>query len=301
DQNDPTTFYFAPDNGGFYRSVDNGATFTEISNNFAFRSPCDIIVMHDSSKILFVADGITGSGQAKVFKSVNGGVNWTDVHTAASSEIPSMANTVFDQSLIWTTEWSGSTIYRSTNHGDNFSVHHNNTFSGWGSDICHEDPTLLITGSWGASAVISLNAGANWTNISSGLGGHGGGIMIPDRGYILCHQGSNVYKLNATYSVITGVSENTISGIPNDFMLSQNYPNPFNPSTKINFSIPNSSNVVLKIYNELGAEVASLVEGYRNAGSYEVNFDASGLSSGIYFYKIQTGSFSETKKMMLIK
>ncbi|MGB3018903.1 MAG: hypothetical protein WBC65_13930, partial [Ignavibacteria bacterium] len=72
DQNDPTTFYFAPDNGGFYRSVDNGATFTEISNNFAFRSPCDIIVMHDSSKILFVADGITGSGQAKVFKSVNG-------------------------------------------------------------------------------------------------------------------------------------------------------------------------------------------------------------------------------------
>lgn len=125
--------------------------------------------------------------------------------------------------------------------------------------------------------------------------------MIPDRGYILCHQGSNVYKLNATYSVITGVSENTISGIPNDFMLSQNYPNPFNPSTKINFSIPNSSNVVLKIYNELGAEVASLVEGYRNAGSYEVNFDASGLSSGIYFYKIQTGSFSETKKMMLIK
>jgi photosystem II stability/assembly factor-like uncharacterized protein len=301
DQNNPTTFYFAPDNGGFYRSVDNGATFTEISNNFAFRSPCDIIVMHDSSKVLFVADGITGSGLAKVFKSVNGGVNWTDVYTATSSEIPSMANTVFDQSLVWTTEWSGSNINRSTNYGDNFSVHHSNGFSGWGSDICHEDPTMLITGSWGASATLSFNGGSNWTNISSGLSGHGGGIMIPDRGYILCHQGSNVYKLNVIYSVVTGVSENNISAIPSDFMLSQNYPNPFNPSTKISFSIPNSSNVALKVYNELGAEVASLIDGYRKAGSYEVNFDASGLSSGIYFYKIQTGSFSETKKMMLIK
>ena len=301
DQNDPSTFYFAPDNGGFYKSTDDGATFVEISNNFAFRSPCDIIVMHDSSKIIFVADGITGSGQAKVFKSVNGGVNWTDVHTAASSEIPSMANTVFDKSLIWTTEWSGSTIYRSTNYGDNFSVHHNNTFSGWGSDICHEDPTLLITGSWGASAVISINGGANWTNISSGLGGHGGGIMIPDRGYMLCHQGSNVYKLNVTYSVATAISENSLSAIPSDFMLSQNYPNPFNPSTKINYSIPNSSNVVLKVYNELGAEVASLVEGFRNAGSYEVSFDGADLSSGIYFYKLQSGSFTETKKMMLVK
>ncbi len=301
DQNDPSTFYFAPDNGGFYKSTDDGATFTEISNNFAFRSPCDIIVMHDSSKIIFVADGITGSGQAKVFKSVNGGVNWTDVHTAAASEIPSMANTVFDKSVVWTTEWSGSTIYKSTNYGDNFSVHHNNTFSGWGSDICHEDPTLMITGSWGASAVISINGGANWTNISSGLGGHGGGIMIPDRGYMICHQGSNVYKLNVTYSVVTAVNENSLTGIPSDFMLSQNYPNPFNPSTKINYSIPNSSNVVLKVYNELGAEVASLVEGFRNAGAYEVSFDGNGLSSGIYFYKLQSGNFTETKKMMLIK
>lgn len=301
DQNDPSVFYFAPDNGGFYKSADHGATWSEISNNYPFRSPCDIIVMHDSSKVIFVADGITGSGQAKVLKSVNGGVNWTDVHTAASSEIPSMANSVFDQSSIWCTEWSGSNIYRSTNYGDNFSLHHSTGFSGWGSDVCHEDPDVIITGSWGARAVISTNGGANWTDISSGLSGHGGGIMIPDRGYLLCHQGSNVYKLNVLYSVLTSVSETNISQIPADFSLQQNYPNPFNPSTKISFSIPFAGNISLKVYNELGAEVETLVDGFRNPGMHEVSFNASGLSSGVYFYRIQASGFTETRKMLLIK
>lgn len=301
DQNDPSVFYFAPDNGGFYKSSDNGATFAEISNNFAFRSPCDIIVMHDSSKVLFVADGITGSGQAKVFKSVNGGVNWTETHTASSSEIPSMANSVFDQSVIWCTEWSGSTIYKSTNYGETFSVHHNTSFSGWGSDICHEDPTVMVTGSWSARATLSLDGGETWTDVSSGLSGHGGGILIPDRDYIICHQGSNVYKLNVIYSVITSVNENNFSSEPSDYRLSQNYPNPFNPSTKFSYSVPNSGNVVIKIYNELGAEVETLVNGNRQPGSYEVTFDGSGLSSGVYYYSIQSGNYSETKKMLLVK
>ncbi len=62
DQNSPSVYYFAPDGGGFYRSSDNGASFSEISGNYPFRSPCDIIVMYDSSNIIFVADGVTGSG-----------------------------------------------------------------------------------------------------------------------------------------------------------------------------------------------------------------------------------------------
>ena len=305
DQNNPHVFYFAPDNGGFWKSTDDGATFTEISGNYAFRSPCDIIVAYDNSNMIFVADGITGSGQAKIYKSVNGGVNWNLVHTAASSEVPSMCNTVFQKNVVWATEWSGSTIYYSTNFGDNWSVHHNNSFSGWGSDICREDPGMIITGSWGASATMSLDGGETWTNVSSGLSGHGGGILIPDRGYILCHQGSNVYKLNVVYSVITDIEENSISGLPKDFNLSQNYPNPFNPSTNIRYDIPKSGNVTLKVYNELGKEVSTLVNSYQNAGSYEINFNASsaagGLTSGVYFYKLEADGFTSTKKMLLIK
>jgi hypothetical protein len=94
-------------------------------------------------------------------------------------------------------------------------------------------------------------------------------------------------------------------GLPNKFELSQNYPNPFNPSTKIKYSIPNVGSglaqTVLKVYDVLGNEVAILVNEYKPAGSYEVTFDASSLSSGIYFYKLHSGTFFETKKMLLIK
>jgi photosystem II stability/assembly factor-like uncharacterized protein len=301
DQNNPSIFYFVPDNGGFWKSIDNGATFNEISGNYPFRSPCDIIVKWGNSNVVLLADGITGSGQAKLFKSINAGVNWTLVHTASASEIPSMANTVFDPNVFWATEWSGSNVYKSIDGGDTWVLHHSNSFSGWGSDICREDPTLIITGSWGAAATISLNSGETWTNISSGLSGHGGGILIPERGYILAHQGTNIYKLNVSYSVITAISENTISNIPKDFNLSQNYPNPFNPTTNIKFDIPKSGNVSLKVYNELGKEVNTLVNSFRNAGTYEINFDASGLSSGIYFYKLESEGLISTKKMLLVK
>ncbi|MDQ3020877.1 MAG: YCF48-related protein [Bacteroidota bacterium] len=301
DQNNPRVFYFAPDNGGFYKSADNGATFTEISNSYPFRSPCDILVQWDNSSVIFLADGITSSGQAKLFKSRDGGLNWANVHTTSSSEIPSMCNTVFDSRIVWATEWGGSNIYKSTNSGDSFVTHHNTGFSGWGSDICHEDPSVMITGSWGSRATLSLDAGETWTEISSGLSGHGGGIIIPDKGYVLAHQGSNIYKLKVTYSVITSVNENTISSIPQKFELSQNYPNPFNPTTRIVYNLPKSGNVVLKVYNELGKEVNTLVNDYKNAGSYEITFDASSLSSGIYFYKLQSDGLIATKKMLLVK
>ena len=102
------------------------------------------------------------------------------------------------------------------------------------------------------------------------------------------------------------------NNIPAEFILEQNYPNPFNPSTKIRFTIPSviatppergkqSQIVSLKVYDILGREVAALVNEEKTAGSYEIEFNASKLSSGIYFYKIQAGSFTETKKMILMK
>jgi subtilisin family serine protease len=97
-------------------------------------------------------------------------------------------------------------------------------------------------------------------------------------------------------------------GLPTKYELTQNYPNPFNPSTTIKFTIPNvtlsgveGSRVQLKVYDMLGNEVATLVNEYREAGRYEVNFDAFSLSTGIYFYRLQAGSFIETKKMILMK
>jgi hypothetical protein len=89
--------------------------------------------------------------------------------------------------------------------------------------------------------------------------------------------------------------------VPDDFYLSQNYPNPFNPATKIEFRIKNLGFVSLKVFNVLGNEIATLVNEEKHVGKYDVNFNATGLSSGMYFYTLKAGSHSETKKMVLLK
>ncbi len=98
---------------------------------------------------------------------------------------------------------------------------------------------------------------------------------------------SNVIEVNA--------------GLPKQFVLEQNYPNPFNPTTTIAYQLPTAGNVSLKVFDMLGKEVASLVNGRQEAGSYTVNFNANQLSSGVYFYRLQAGSFVQTRKMMLVK
>ena len=92
-----------------------------------------------------------------------------------------------------------------------------------------------------------------------------------------------------------------VVNVPDKFSLNQNYPNPFNPSTTIEFQLPKESFVTLKVYNILGKEVASLVNEQKPAGVHKINFDASGLTSGLYIYKISTGSLEQTRKMLLLK
>jgi hypothetical protein len=88
---------------------------------------------------------------------------------------------------------------------------------------------------------------------------------------------------------------------PTQYSLEQNYPNPFNPSTMIRYTLPVSGRVAVRVYNILGQVVATLVDGTQNAGTYDVSFSASALSSGVYFYRIESGSFEAVKKMMLLK
>jgi hypothetical protein len=91
------------------------------------------------------------------------------------------------------------------------------------------------------------------------------------------------------------------TGIAKTFVLDQNYPNPFNPSTVIRYSIPNDANVTLKVFNVIGQQVSTLVNQKQVSGNYSVTFDASNLSSGVYFYQINAGQYVSTKKMLLMK
>ncbi|MDZ4713190.1 MAG: T9SS type A sorting domain-containing protein [bacterium] len=101
--------------------------------------------------------------------------------------------------------------------------------------------------------------------------------------------------------VITGLNNNTIATIADSYSLSQNYPNPFNPSTKISYALPKAGFVTLKIYDILGKEVTTLVNEFKNAGAFEINFDGSNFSSGTYFYRLESDGFVQTRKMSLLK
>jgi 5'-nucleotidase len=102
-------------------------------------------------------------------------------------------------------------------------------------------------------------------------------------------------------NIVAGVKGIDEGELPEQFRLEQNYPNPFNPSTKISYQLTVSSDVVLKVYDVLGNEVATLVDEYKPAGIYEIEFNASALTSGVYFYQLNAGDFVQTKKMILLK
>ena len=101
-------------------------------------------------------------------------------------------------------------------------------------------------------------------------------------------------------TLVTGIRE-LDGGKPTGFELNQNYPNPFNPTTVISFTLPKAGNVTLKVYNALGQEVATLVNGYKTAQKYDVKFDASRLAGGVYIYRLESDNFTQSKKMILMK
>lgn len=99
--------------------------------------------------------------------------------------------------------------------------------------------------------------------------------------------------------ILTGIRG--VEGVPTEYSISQNYPNPFNPNTKIEIALPIRAQTKVMIYDLLGREVMTLINQELNAGKYEINIDANNLPSGVYFYKIQSGDFIQTKKMILTK
>lgn len=146
----------------------------------------------------------------------------------------------------------------------------------------------------------------NWTRRGYNIGS----LVSPGANIYIAFREHVVDNLNdgAAFSLdlvqVTGNPvgiNNNGNEIPKSYNLEQNYPNPFNPTTNIKFALPKSGNVKLAVYDILGNEVSVLIDGYKQAGNYTADFDASKLSSGVYFYKLVSADFVSTKKMMLIK
>ena len=160
------------------------------------------------------------------------------------------------------------------------------TVSGTNNDVAGE----LVDGT---GTVVDVNNGTSSNPFS--LTAPGPGVYTVNAG----HAGPLLWDSASVSITITDVGEVTVN--PTQFMLYDNYPNPFNPSTTIRYSIPEASFTTLIVYDALGNKVSSLVNETKSAGSFEVIFDATKLSSGIYYYTLQSGSITETKKMILTK
>jgi hypothetical protein len=147
---------------------------------------------------------------------------------------------------------------------------------------------------------LSTNNGANWTAVSTGMSN----ASI----HTFAVSGTNLYAAGPDrglwkrpLSEMVTLVESTPIDIPKQYSLGQNYPNPFNPSTTISFNLPSRSSVTLKIYDMLGKEIASLVNEELPPGAYSRTWNASGISSGVYFYHLKAGAFTETKRLILLR
>jgi hypothetical protein len=163
----------------------------------------------------------------------------------------------------------------------------------------------IFVGSYGNGVWLSTNYGTTWNQVNTGLGSGAYNVLSLGANTQFLFAGtvsSSIWRrpLSQMITVPTAVHETGIQ--IKTFSLEQNYPNPFNPSTNISFSIPKQSTVTLKVYDLLGKEVATLVNNeIVAAGNYAKQWNAANLTSGVYFYRLQAGSFTQTKRLVLLK
>ncbi|MBK7500346.1 MAG: T9SS type A sorting domain-containing protein [Ignavibacteriales bacterium] len=165
----------------------------------------------------------------------------------------------------------------------------------------YPDANNIIAVSDGGLIIRTTDGGNSWESQFSGTKNWLTGVSFIDKniGWVVGAFGTILHTTNGGVTFIEDEENNFTQ--PKEFLLQQNYPNPFNPSTSIQYAISSMQFVTLKVYDLLGREVATLVNEEKTIGSYEVEFYGNNLTSGIYFYKLQAGSFVETKKMVLIK
>ncbi len=292
---------FVNENTG-YAVGSNGAGSNEVTirttnggSNWVSRTQIEAV--SDPKEIDFI-DSLTGWAAVtqKIFKTTDGAVTWVQQYAVTTGGFYALKFINELTGFAGGGDAAGGKFYKTTNAGMNWVII-NNTVSGNAMDFGNESNGVIV-GSQGY-IVQTTDGGYTWVRIKRqtlitmnavhyNSDGNNAWI-VGDQGLLMQH--------NNTVTIIS--HGNDI--IPEKYYLYQNYPNPFNPVTSLKFEIASNSFVQLKIYDALGREVAELVNEEMQAGVYERTFDASKLSSGIYYYQLSSNDFLETKKMLLIK
>ncbi|MCB0721074.1 MAG: T9SS type A sorting domain-containing protein [Ignavibacteriae bacterium] len=281
---------------GLYKSTDGG-------DNWTFSG---ITGPHSNVHVLYPYEGDLWAGRTNTAsngtlqRTTDDGATWTPIQFFGQFNPEVFCfHTAPDNKLFIGT---GHGVYSSTNNGANWTTLNTGLPSDpYISSIVQRGNTIFASGKFGAGGIFrTFNEGATWDEVTDNLPFISDMYhleIIQDTLYLGASNG--IYK-RALSEILTGISP-VSSGVPDKFNLHQNYPNPFNPSTTIKFDIPKSRFVTLKVYDATGRQVAILVNENLSPGSYSAEFRADGLTSGIYFYKLITGEYSITRKMVLVK
>ena len=282
--NEYITSLFA-DNGKIYAgtfegnicfSHDNGLTWVKYSISNLY-----------NQSFLKLNDKIYVGGSSGLFQLFDNGFKWSKISSVSVNCLSE------DRGLIYVGNNNG--IYKSTDNGVTFSQISNVSTN----SIAFHYGNIYVCGKNGL--FVSQNNGETWSQISTN-GKKLSKILVKDDDLIgICYSGTmGIYSISLS-NLIASVNNDRYNNLPSNFNLDQNYPNPFNPKTTIKYEIPKSTFVSIKVYNIAGQLVDILVNSYRTPGTYTVEWNASKMSSGIYFYKMQTANFVKTKKLILLR
>ena len=272
--------------GGIFLSTNNGNNWTPVNNGLNEKGIFDMVTNNSS---------IFAGTYSDIYVSNDSGANWNALNTGIDSSYRGVTSLAIKDSKIFAGTYEGD-IFLSTDNGVSWDT------AGYTNPYVF---SIVISGSnifTGTlhGVYLSTNDGNSWVEVNEGWDYPPQINSLGICGQYIFAVGNNYLWLRPLSEMITEV-KNIQTNSPTTFSLGQNYPNPFNPTTKIDYKIPTTGFVTLTVYDILGNQVTKLVNEEKPAGSYEVKFDGSGLSSGIYFYNLEAGSFTKTKKMIYLK
>ena len=297
------------DGDGVFLSTDYGESWTQVSEGLWY--PRQITSFASIGTNLF-AGSTSPYGGGGVYRSTNSGTNWTNVSYGLTSyfvsDLAVLGTNLFAGTLNVPSSSDSGSIFRTADYGTNWTnVSYGYALENYMVTNLAFSGTNLFAATYNKGVFLSTNTGDSWVSFNEGLTdmsiGYFGNIAINDTEIFFISYNTN--KLIGVWrrplsDIITTFAQ-AIDPLPINYFISQNYPNPFNPSTKISYALPNTGMIKIKVFDLLGQEIATLVNEEKQAGYYEVNFNASSLPSGVYLYRIQSGSFMQTRKMILLK
>jgi photosystem II stability/assembly factor-like uncharacterized protein len=326
-------YLFAGTSDGVYLSTNNGTSWTPVNSGLTNTNVNALAVstLSDESGTNLIA----GTYEGPIFLSTNNGASWSPTNIRYAD----VRCLTVDGNNLFAGAYNGG-FYLSTDNGTSWAGLNSEPYTRNMSSIAFLGSNIFA-GTYDHGIFLSTNNGTSWVEIDSGLttsdvwtlyisgtnifaGTHNSGVFLSSNNGSTWRQvnsglpynwvfsfavlGTNLYAgtdgggiwMRPLDEIISSVRQ-VANNAPEQFSFEQNYPNPFNPSTTIQYSLPKTTHVSLKIYNTLGQEVAELVSKQMNAGTYTSEWNASGFASGVYYYRIEASGFVETKKLLLLK